>query len=236
MGEERFRGKASFVIRVNAVVEGQTEETFVQECLARHFVGFDVTLTPRRVEFGRKKGRIYRGGLLEYPKLRKDVMNWLNQDTNAMVTTMVDLYALPEEFPGRSEGARIRDPYARTVHLEAAFGEDIDSARFIPHIQLHEFEAFLFTDISKLAGYYPGYRSGIEILITEATRYESPELIDEGKLTAPSKRILREVPVYDKVVAGSIIAMEIGLPFIRSKCRHFDAWARRLEALGQAQA
>jgi hypothetical protein len=224
------------MIRVNAVVEGQTEETFVQECLARHFIGFDVALTPRRVEFGRKKGRIYRGGLLEYAKLRKDVVNWLNQDRNAFVTTMVDLYALPDEFPGRSEGAKIKDPYARAGHLEAAFGEDIDSERFIPHIQLHEFETFLFADISKLAGYYPGYASGIANLIADATRYESPELIDEGKHTAPSKRILKEVPVYHKVVAGSIVAMEIGLPCIRNKCPHFDAWAGRMEGLGQAHS
>ena len=45
------------MIRVNAVVEGQAEETFIQECLARHLAPLDVAITPRRVEFGRKKAK-----------------------------------------------------------------------------------------------------------------------------------------------------------------------------------
>jgi hypothetical protein len=221
------------MIRVNAVVEGQAEETFLQECLARHLAGFDVALTPRRVEFGRKKGRIYRGGLIVYAKLRKDVVNWLKQDTKALVTTMVDLYALPSDFPGRSQGARIKDPYQRAALLENAFGQDINSKRFIPHIQLHEFEAILFTDISTLAKYYPHHAGGVQNLVAEATQYASPELIDEGNTTAPSKRILREVPTYDKVVAGSVLAIELGLPLIRSRCPHFDEWTGRMEQLAQ---
>ena len=220
------------MIRINAVVEGQAEEPFVQECLARHLAGFDVALTPRRVEFGRKKGRSYRGGLLVYDKLKKDVLNWLHQDPEALVTTMVDLYALPGDFPGRSEGAKIRDPYQRTALLEESFGQDINSSRFIPHIQLHEFEAILFTDISKLVDYYPNHADGIQKLVAEASQYKNPELINEGKLTAPSKRILREIPIYDKVVGGSVLAIELGISLIRTRCPHFDQWTGRMEQFG----
>jgi len=221
------------MIRVNAVVEGQAEETFVQEALARHLAEFGVAMTPRRVEFGRKKGRIYRGGLLDYAKLRKDVINWLNQDTAAIVTTMIDLYALPPNFPGRDEGAKIRDPHERVIYLEEAFARDVDCGRLVPNIQLHEFETILFTDIARLAGYYPAYADPIQKLVTEASAYANPELIDEGKTTAPSKRILREVPVYEKVVAGSVLAIDVGLPLIRAKCPHFNAWTSSLEQLGR---
>jgi hypothetical protein len=31
---------------------------------------------------------------------------------------------------------------------------------------------------------------------------KNPELINDGKETAPSKRILKEIPEYDKVTAG----------------------------------
>jgi hypothetical protein len=45
--------------RVNILVEGQTEETFVRELLAPHLVGFQVYLTPRIIETskGHKGGR-----------------------------------------------------------------------------------------------------------------------------------------------------------------------------------
>lgn len=217
--------------RLNLVVEGQAEETFVQECLTRHLAQFNVAAVPRRVEFGRKKGHIYRGGLLEYPKLRKDVVNWLNQDKTALVTTFVDLYALPSDFPGREEGKKIINPFERVAHLENQFGNDLKCNRFIPHIQLHEFEAILFTDIGRLSDYYPQHQDGVNNLIAEAANYKSPELINEGKTTAPSKRILREVASYEKVLAGSVVALELGLPLIREKCAHFDAWLTALEQL-----
>lgn len=221
------------MIRVNMVVEGQAEETFVQECLARHLAGFNVAVTPRRVEFGRKKGRIARGGLLDYAKLRKDILNWLNQEKAARVTTMVDLYALPSNFPGRAEGAKLRAPHERAAFLEQAFAADIASNHFLPHIQLHEFEAMLFSDIARLANYYPAHTDGIQTLAQEATGFANPELINEGQTTAPSKRILREVPPYDKIVAGSLLALDLGLPLIRRRCPHFDAWTTKLEQLGQ---
>ena len=218
--------------RLNMVVEGQAEETFVVEVLARHLAGFGVAAVARRVEFGRKKQLIYRGGLLEYPKLRKDVVNWLKQDQTAIVTTMVDLYALPDDFPMRLDGKKVIDPYKRVSLLEDAFAKDVDSKQFIPYIQLHEYEAMLFTQIGVLRSYYPAYGNEVANLEKEASRFKSPELIDEGKTTAPSKRILREVPIYDKILAGSLMVMDIGLETIRPRCAHFDAWLAKLEKLG----
>ena len=220
------------MIRVNVVVEGQAEETFVKESLAKYLGGLDVGLTPRRVEFGRKKGRIYRGGLIEYAKLKKDVTNWLKQDADAQVTTMVDLYALPPEFPGRAEAARIIDPFDRVAFLEAAFAADIGSSRFIPYIQLHEFEALVFTRIEKLADYYPDHTAGVEKLVAVAAKYATPELINDGRTTAPSKRILAEIKGYDKVIAGSLVTLDAELPSIRQRCPHFNEWVGKLEKLG----
>ena len=61
-----------------------------------------------------------------------------------------------------------------------------------------------------------------------------PEKIDDGEQTAPSERIIQELPEYAgaKSSAGSQIVMAIGLPQIRRKCPHFDQWVRQLEALG----
>ncbi len=62
----------------------------------------------------------------------------------------------------------------------------------------------------------------------------SPELIDDGANTAPSKRIIALIPQYGttKRARGPLIAAAIGLPAIRAKCPHFDAWIKRLEELG----
>jgi len=218
--------------RINIIVEGQAEETYINEVLSIHLAQFNVGAVARRVEFSRRKQRIVsRGGLFDYSKLRRDVTNWLKQDRESLVTTMVDLYHLPSDFPKRGEAKKITNPFQKVALLESAFAEDIDSKRFIPNIQLHEFEAILFVNIAGLRAYYPDYSREIARLKAETDRYTSPEEIDEGTATAPSKRILKYVPIYDKVVGGSLMAMDIGLPVIRSRCQHFHQWLMKLEAL-----
>ena len=67
-----------------------------------------------------------------------------------------------------------------------------------------------------------------------ASAFNSPELIDDGPDTAPSKRIIAEIPEYAKrkSSAGPIVAERIGLPALRAKCEHFGGWIDRLETLG----
>jgi len=63
--------------------------------------------------------------------------------------------------------------------------------------------------------------------------YSSPELINDGAETSPSKRIIREIPAYEnlKSTAGPAVAQKIGLITIRQKCPHFDQWIQKLESL-----
>lgn len=65
----------------------------------------------------------------------------------------------------------------------------------------------------------------------------SPELVNDGIDTAPSKRIIREIPEYAsiKASAGPIVAEKIGLDNLRLKCRHFGEWLTKLEALSNVQ-
>ena len=66
-----------------------------------------------------------------------------------------------------------------------------------------------------------------------ASQFASPELIDDGEQSAPSKRIIHEIPEYEgmKASAGPLIAEKIGLETLRVKCRHFGAWVSRMERL-----
>jgi hypothetical protein len=50
--------------------------------------------------------------------------------------------------------------------------------------------------------------------------------------TAPSKRLLREIPEYDKANSGVIVAEQIGLGKMRRRCPHFNDWLTKLERLG----
>ena len=182
----------------------------------------------------RKRGRKHRGGISNYDLPKKDIDAWMRVDKNpdARFTTMFDLYGLPEDFPGYDEARRLTDLYERVEVLERALSEDISDRRFVPYIQLHEFEALLFSNPRKLETQFYDHGDEIQRLIETASEFESPELIDDGKDTSPSKRIIEEIPEYRwmKASAGPIVTGKIGLPTLRSKCKHFGEWLERLEA------
>ena len=107
----------------------------------------------------------------------------------------------------------------------------MDDRRFIPYIQLHEFEALILSNPAKLNHDYLEYERPITEL-TKSIEGMNPELINDDPNTAPSKRILSCIPEYNKTVAGVAIAELIGLPILREKCRHFNDWLTQLEELG----
>lgn len=134
---------------------------------------------------------------------------------------MLDLYGLgafSDRFPGYDACAAYRDPYAKIRKLEEAWAQDIGFHRFLPHLQLHEFEALLLTDIAVLKHQFIEQAAQVDQLAAEIkATCRSPEEIDEGHETAPSKRIIRQVPQYgrQKADAGSSAARTIGLPRLR---------------------
>jgi Domain of unknown function (DUF4276) len=98
---------------------------------------------------------------------------------------------------------------------------------------LHEFEAILFSDPSCFRYSYEDHEKQIAELPKIADGYANPELIDDGQQTAPSKRIISQIPDYEdaKPAVGPDVAILIGLEAIRAKCPHFNAWLSRLETL-----
>ena len=125
-------------------------------------------------------------------------------------------------------------PQKRVEALEQAFAMDIRDGRFLPYIQLHEYEAYLFSDPTWFEYVYDHHEKQIATLKGIADGYATPELIDDGQHSAPSKRIIAELPDYEdaKSAVGPQVAELIGLAVIRRKCPHFAAWLLRLEGLG----
>jgi len=222
------------MIRLHIIAEGQTEQTFAKTVLAPYLANFNIFVDARCVLTSKDKraAKEYRGGLLSYEKAKKDIQNWLKEDkrSECRFTTMFDLYALPNDFPGHSEAQREADKYRRVELLESAMAQDINAPRFIPYIQLHEFEALILADPQQLEWEYLEHNGAINNL-KEMVDSQNPELINDGPTTAPSKRIIAEIPEYDKVTAGVAVADKIGLQTLRQKCRHFDEWLTRLENL-----
>ena len=228
--------------RLYIFAEGQTEQTYGDTVLKKHLAAFGVYVQgPILIAHARKKGVTHRGGGRRYVPMKNDICRFLQQEKGPDVyfTTMIDLYALPGDFPGTSEAEELRHlPYDRVSKLEDRFAADIDDpwgrpTRFIPHIQLHEFEAILFCRPICFASFFESCQKQVERLDAISKDYKSPELIDDGKSTAPSKRIMELFPDYGgaKSVAGPRIAEEIGLEAVRSLCPHFDAWVTKLESL-----
>ena len=151
---------------------------------------------------------------------------------------MFDFYALPKDFPGYSDAQKLVNPYHKIECIEKALAEDIKDDRFIPYIQLHEFEALLFSDLDAFLSIYDDKKQAIESLKTVLSQLPyngNPELINEKRETAPSRRIKKEIPAYDKTI-GSLLADSISIDVICSKCKHFHEWLTKLENLTNKQA
>jgi len=168
--------------------------------------------------------------------MRRDITNELKgrKHKAEFFTTLIDLYGLPKDFPGKDQNVRNPDnptPYVEA--LESAFGDDIGDRRFIPHLQLHEYETMLFADPQAFRFSFEGCDQAIEQLEIIAASFPSIEHIDDGATTAPSKRIIRLIPAYEgrKSTAGPDIAEYAGVAAIRAKCAHFNKWLTRVEEL-----
>jgi hypothetical protein len=225
-------------MRLHITAEGQTEERFVKDVLAP-YLGEQAVWADSRCVLTSKDKRAsveYRGGFRRgsaYPTVKKDICAWMKEDRHPDVrfTTMFDLYALPSDFPGYAQAKRKRNPYQRVAVLEGALAADINGelndTRFIPYIQLHEFEALILADPRQLEWEFLEHAKPIQRLIEMVARKGgNPELIDDGVTTAPSKRIILEIAEYEgkKATSGPLVAGKIGMPTLLQRCRHFSEW------------
>lgn len=224
---------------VHVLCEGQTEQGFVKEVLKPYLQDRGIKGV-KSILITTNKKKNARGGLLSYEQVSKDIE--LLQKTKAdgdyerhIFTTMFDLYALPDDFPGFEKSKAIQDPYLRVESLEEEFAKVINDKRFIPYIQLHEFEALLFCGIEHIKKIYPGCAKRCEQLTKDLEKAGNPELINSNPKTAPSKRIIKAIEGdkrirynYNKPKTGKDVTKAIGIDTLRLRCGHFDRWIYKL--------
>lgn len=219
--------------RVHIICEGQTEETFVNEVLRPHLMqGFQVL--PIASLLG-KPGM--KGGGVTTSRMVSDIRLRLLGDWDAWCTNFFDFYGLAGTFAGLEAASYKKVTAEKAMAVEMALTEKLlqltgNNAlrRFIPYIQMYEFEGLLFSNPAMLAAafYEPELEDDFSAI---RNGFPTPEDINNDRETAPSKRILKLMPHYEKPLYGSLAAIEIGLARIRLACPRFGEWLGKLEKL-----
>ena len=221
------------------LLEGQTEEAFVKATLAPHLEKHGVYAIPTVVWTNRwPSGGGQRGGVANWSQIHRDLRE-LTKDGNAWVTSMLDFYGLPKDFPGQNEIRDTNDAYKNVELLETRFAEALgnERERFIPFITLFEFEALVFSSPVAVASHFGSNKleGALRSIVEEA---KSPELINSGENTHPKMRLMRLLKehndAYDWAIDGPTILHKTGIQAIRNACPHFNAWITRLESLEAA--
>ena len=202
------------MIRLAISVEGPTEEGFVKNVIENHLLERDVEPVPISLD-----------GNITVERLASDMakLTW-NFDC---VTSLVDFYGFRDKNTATREELEHRIQQA----VDDKVNRSWDQSRLIPYVQQYEFEGLLFSDVGAFARIPDVPEDCVEELRRIRSMFATPEDINDSKHTAPSKRIKRLIPRYDKVVYGSLIAMETGLETVRMECSRFNSWMTRLESL-----
>ena len=216
--------------RLVFIVEGETEESFVNNILRPHFLNCGL-YNPIQCF----KIKHTQGGMHKYSYVRNDVLNTI-YETDVIVTTMFDLYALPHSFPGYEESQTIEDHLKRVVFMEAQMKEDLEQNQnrqfdnYIPYIQLHEFEALVFSSANGFEALFEDSEMNYKGIREVIDTFPNPEDINDSPETAPSKRMQKLIRGYNKVTYGISLIEYTGIDAIIQKCPHFREWIEKLKA------
>jgi hypothetical protein len=220
------------MIRVHVICEGQTEEEFVRHVLSAALLERDVLLLPSCI------GKVgHKGGNVNLNRLAFDMRERLLKDRQCYCTTFIDYYGLPTDFPGKAGGrtlSAIKDKH--NLVTEALLNWSIEhlgasaTSRFLPYVQMYEFEGLLFSEPTQLARSIGKPNLDADFLKIRS-QFATPEWINDSPETAPSRRIQQLFEGYDKPEHPLLAALDMGLAVIRQECVLFDDWIKQLEAL-----
>ncbi|MEV0619473.1 DUF4276 family protein [Nonomuraea sp. NPDC050404] len=209
--------------RLHVLCEGQTEETVVREVIEPYLHGSDVYVTWSIFTTKRPAGGpSHKGGLSSWGRLASEIRLLLGDSSITVLTTMLDYYGLPADVPGmatRPSGS----PHDRVAYVERAMADALGDPRFLPHLVLHEVEAWVLLGheaLGELTG-DDALAQAVQAIVVQA---QGAELVNDGVSTAPSKRLMRLYPRYRKTSDGPLVIAEIGIDAIRHGCPHADAW------------
>lgn len=212
---------------VYILCEGQSEEEFVNVILRPFFVSNGIFDT-RAILMSTSKGQ--KGGDVKYQRLKHNIDKLLASEHDVIVTTFIDFFRLKTDFPHFVDAQQIQDKIARVTHLETALAAAIDHPRFVPYIQLHEYEGLLFASKAGFEFIPDLTAANLAMLLAAVEEKPNPELLNDGEETAPSKRLERLIPGFDKnkPFYGGLIAEVNTIESILSRCYRFSTWVQSI--------
>lgn len=210
---------------LNILVEGQTEKEFVRNNIYPYFFSQGIS-NVRTITIETSPG--FKGGDVRYiARYKPNIKQLLRGHEDLIVTSFIDFYRLRNDFPKYEESKTSGGVQDRIKFIETVCAADINDPRYIPYIQLHEFEGILFSD-RKGFDCFDLSNSNKRALLEIIEQYPNPELINEGSTSAPSKRLELFIPEYSKTFHGPFIALENGFESILEKCPRFSVWIETL--------
>jgi len=232
---------------VYVIVEGATENIFIKRILEPYITrqtDGKLILYPTQNETSSG----FRGGVVSYQKLIDNIVTQAKIKPNAYITTLIDYYGLDKvNFPQYQEiiNNKSLDIYEKIEQFEKQMELDIQNdcnQRFIPYIQLHEFEALYFADLDRFLEIDPIWnekqKMDISNILLQAKN--QPELINGKPETAPSKR-LRDKLCYGKVHHSKLFAsylenndlIDSAITNMSERCPHFNEWLTKVLKLAE---
>ncbi len=214
------------------ICEGQSEEEFVNVILRPYFNTHNI-YDVRPILMSTSKEQ--KGGDISFHRLKFNIEKLLLREKDIIVTTFIDFFRLKTDFPSFKETQLIIDKIQRVSALEEALQDIVSQSRFIPYIQLHEFEGLLFASKDGFEFLPDLPPSNLAKLLLAVDERENPELLNDGALTAPSKRLELMIPGFDKnkPFYGGFIAEVNSIEAILERCTRFRMWIEVLIARGQ---
>jgi hypothetical protein len=209
--------------RLVFIVEGDTEIILVDKVIIPYLMkkGFYNPMNAQTIVSNRKQFK--KGGVTSYEKFKNEINRTFAQG-NVVITTLIDFFRLPTDFPNYTSDSSRIDQIEHGIHKDLN-----NNPNFLPYIQRHEVESLMFSD-----------KAGFEFVIDDndklkeidsiLRKYANPEDINNGPDTAPSKRLKRIFP-YDKTGDGELIFEMIDIETMLSKCPRFNKWIHNIEDL-----
>ncbi|MBK8522233.1 MAG: DUF4276 family protein [Chitinophagaceae bacterium] len=209
---------------LNFLVEGPTEKEFVTNLIYPYLWENHGISNVRTITIETSPG--FKGGDVRYQaRYKPNIQKLLRGQEDLLVTSLIDYYRLRTDFPKYAESRLLPDVIQRVSLIENACFDDVNDTRFIPYIQLHEFEGLLFSHTKGFEELFPDLpNANKRELIETVQNFPNPELINERPQFAPSKRLERLIPGYVKPLWGNTIALENGFDKILAQCPRFKSW------------
>lgn len=204
--------------RLVFLVEGDSELYFVKNLVTPYLYEQNIhgAITCQKITTNRKLN--ISGGNVSYTLFTNELDRIYSQG-NVVVTTLLDFFRLPNDFP----------EYHTQNPDRIQFGMLNDKSHYInyfPYIQMHEFEALFYSDIENFELFIENNDQRL-LLLEILNAYNNPELINTHPDRYPARR-LKNLIGYSKGSDAELIIDCCKIETIIAKCPRFSDWINNL--------